>query len=122
MKYNDKIKVDRKFYQSFLSYLKDNNITIVSTIEKQDLTQTLIKEFHKEDEYLRYVNEHQKVLTRKTKFNASLFMKYGYENREIGITMKAFKAYIENGLHVKFDDWLDDNDSIERYIDYYQMH
>ena len=122
LKYNDKIKVDRKFYQSFLLYIKESNIT--STIKKEDFTYKLIDQFKKTYLLDHYIKENEIEISRRQKFNSKKFTIYGFENKEIGITMKAFKTYIETGLNIDFNDWLDlnDDETITKYIDYYQSH
>jgi hypothetical protein len=122
LKYNDKIKVNRKFYQSFLVHIKDSNI--ISLIEKEDLTSKLINKFNKNNELQQYIIEYENDVNRKKKFNFNKFIKYGYENKEIGITMKSFKNYIEDRFNINFNDWLDlhNDELIEKYIEYYQTH
>lgn len=122
LKYNDKVKIDRLMYQTFLAFIKDMDKT--SSIEKKDMTQELIVEFNKTDVLLKYINEHEVEKSRRTKFNSNKFTKYGFEGKEIGITMKYFKKYIENGLNIDFNNWLDshDEETIEKYIDYYETH
>lgn len=119
LKYNDKIKVDRKFYQQFLEYIKVRDI--VSHIKHEDLTEKMIDQFGKREVLNQYIREHELDKTRRNKFNAKKFTKYGYENKELGKVMRDFKQYITSGLSVDFNEWLDGNDdaTIEKYIDYY---
>lgn len=119
LKYNDKIKVDRKFYQQFLEYIKDRDI--VSSITPEDLTEKMIDQFGKREVLNQHIMEHELDKTRRNKFNAKKFTKYGYENKELGITMLVFKRYITTGLSVDFNAWLDrnDNNMIEKYIERY---
>lgn len=122
LKYNDKVKTNRAFYQDFLLYIKDREV--VSPIEKTDLTEKLIVEYKKMDILNVFIHEHKIDTFRKSKFNAKKFLVYGFEGKEIGITMNSFKKYIENGLQVDFNEWLDkhDDSTIIKYIDYYQTH
>jgi len=53
-----------------------------------------------------------------------IFLKYGYNNREVNISIQYFKNYIEKSLNVVYQNWINDNTikNIEKYIDYYQTH
>lgn len=122
LKYNDKVKSDRFMYQTFLEYIK--NMDNVSCIEKRDMSQELIRDFNKTEILQKHINEHELDVSRRKKYNSNKFKKYGFEGKEISITMKYFKNYIETGLKVNFNDWLDSHDEteIEKYIDYYETH
>jgi hypothetical protein len=47
-----------------------------------------------------------------------IFLKYGYDDREVCISMEHFKNYIEKGLRVTYEDWINSNDikTIQKYI------
>ena len=122
LKYNDKVKKDRKYYQWFLEYIRERDI--VSSIEKRDMTEELIIQYGKQDEYAEYIKEYEIDKSRKEKFNGKKFMKYGYENKEVAIVMNKFKIFIEEGLDINFNNWLDSvsNESVDKWINYFHTH
>ena len=88
------------------------------------MTEELIIQYGKQDEYAEYIKEYEIDKSRKEKFNGKKFMKYGYENKEVAIVMNKFKIFIEEGLDINFNNWLDSvsNESVDKWINYFHTH
>lgn len=67
---------------------------------------------------------HGKSTLSKEQIIRKIFLKYGYDDKEVDISMQSFQGYIEKGLKVVYQDWINNNTikTIEKYIDYYQTH
>jgi len=107
--------VNRKMYQDFVKYIEgvdlhNNNIITL----KNDA----IVHFDKQCE-LDIIDKQLAILEqRREKFNASLFIEYGYSMKELGDVIKKFKSQFESG---SFEEWLDNNtkEYIHEYVSRY---
>lgn len=117
--HQDRRQQARKFYQDFLEYLKTKPKPIESIIKKEDLSLWMIRIFNKDHIYHRYIVDHERDQDRRKKFNAKKFAKFGFEGKELGITMRYFKQHIENHYRIEFNDWLDHSDDtmIQKHIE-----
>ena len=105
--------VNRKMYQDFVKYIEAVEIYNDITSLKNDA----IVYFDKQDE-LAIIDKQLAILEqRREKFNASLFIEYGYSGKELGDVIKKFKSQ----FGTEFDEWLDNNtkEYVHEYVSLY---